>query len=308
MTKVNNHPSCILLVDDEKINLKVLSSLLKDDYNLKLAKNGEQALASAASEPIPDLILLDVIMPEMDGYQVIKCLKESENTQNIPVIFVTALNSVAEEEKGLMLGAADYIIKPYSPPIVKMRVRNHLQYIHKLKLLERYSYLDGLTEIPNRRRFEEVFALECKRASRTHSCLSVAMLDIDYFKQYNDHYGHAAGDRALQQVANILQKNLKRSSDLVARYGGEEFVFVLPDTTIADTLTIAERIRLSVQELRLPHERSPISSYVSVSIGISSCQPETAINPEIFLQQADVNLYAAKAAGRNHAVSSLLTD
>lgn len=306
MTNLDEKP-CVLLVDDEKINLKVLASLLKDDYTLKLAKSGEQALMCAIAAPLPDLILLDVMMPEMDGYQVIKILKENEVTQNIPVIFVTSLNSVAEEEKGLILGAVDYIIKPYSPPIVKMRVRNHLRFVRKLKLLERYSYLDGLTEIPNRRRFEEIFTQECKRALRSNNCISVAMLDIDYFKQYNDYYGHAAGDQTLQQVAKVLQQNLKRSSDLVARYGGEEFVFVLPDTFHDDAVAIAEQVRNSLSELSIPHERSKAAAHVSVSIGIASCQSKTEIDAGAFLKQADKNLYAAKAAGRNCAVSTILS-
>ncbi len=296
--------STILLVDDEKINLKVLSNLLKDDYVLKLAIKGEQALKLAQEAPIPDLIILDVLMPEMDGYQVIKLLKANEITRNIPVIFVTALNGSADEEQGLKLGAVDYITKPYSQSIVKIRVRNHLLFIRQFKLFENYSYIDGLTGIPNRRRFEEYFAQEFKRILRSQGVLSLAMLDIDYFKQYNDYYGHAAGDKALQQVAKLLQKNLKRSTDLVARYGGEEFVLVLPDTSDEQAVEIAHQILLDLSTLNIAHEFSSVAQHITLSIGIISCQPTNQINRNALLKQADQNLYSAKAAGRNRIIAS----
>jgi diguanylate cyclase (GGDEF)-like protein len=292
----------ILIVDDEKINLKALAELLKDEYVLALAKSGEEGLRRAREDPQPDLILLDVIMPGLDGYQVIRELKHQEQTNHIPVIFVTALNAQEEEEKGLKLGAVDYISKPFSPPIVKMRVRNYLQLVHKYKLLEQKAKLDGLTEIPNRGSFEESFQKEWQRALRSKSPLSVAMLDIDFFKQYNDNYGHQLGDVALQKVASTLRSVLKRPADLVARYGGEEFVLLLPETPSAAALNLAEQIRCAVHELYIAHAYSGIAQNLTVSVGVASMPGETEQSAEELLTRADQNLYQAKQQGRNQVV------
>lgn len=294
----------VLIVDDEKMNIKVLADLLKDDYSLVLAKSGEQAL-KLAHENLPDLILLDVIMPEMGGYEVIKHLKEHEETSHVPVIFVTALNSAEEEEHGLCLGAVDYITKPFSPPIVKMRVRNHLRFIHQYKLLEQLVHLDGLTEIPNRRRFEEVYKRESSRAVRNVTPFSVAMVDVDYFKQYNDFYGHGMGDSALQEVAQALRNSLKRPGDLAARYGGEEFVLVLPETDLAAACEVAERARQAVAALNIPHGHSPAAGHISVSIGVATLLPGQTALPENMLKLADQNLYRGKQQGRNRIVGTV---
>lgn len=293
----------ILIVDDEKMNLKVLADLLKDEHALVLAKSGEQALKCAFDGASPDLILLDVVMPGMGGYEVLKQLKEDERTKSIPVIFITALGTSEEEELGLNLGAVDYIAKPFSPPIVKMRIRNHLRFVHQYKLLEQLVKLDGLTEIPNRRCFEEVFRKEGMRAARNASPFSVAMIDIDFFKQYNDHYGHAMGDRTLQGVAGALRDSLKRPADLAARYGGEEFVMVLPDTDDLAALAVAERARSAVAELAIPHAFSKAASHVSVSIGVATMRTGDEFLPEALLQLADQNLYRAKQEGRNRVVA-----
>lgn len=311
---LNKHKARILIVDDEKINLKILVDLLKDDYSLVLARNGEQALNFSFQDPLPDLILLDVVMPEMGGYEVIKRLKEHDLTKNIPVIFVTALNSVEDEEYGLKLGAVDYITKPFSPPIVKMRIHTHLRFVHQHKLLDKLAYLDALTEIPNRRRFDEVLKNEYSRAHRNGCPLSLGMMDVDFFKQYNDFYGHAMGDRALHTIASTLQDALKRPSDLVARYGGEEFAIILPETGMNAARQVAERSRRTVIAQRLPHVHSKTSDYISISIGIVTVyfyhssktdrDKEQRISShkyshEKLLEQADQNLYLAKQNGRN---------
>lgn len=294
----------ILIVDDEKMNLKILADLLKKEHDVVLARSGAQGLNHAFGDSPPDLILLDVIMPEMGGYEVIKSLKNNDRTNKIPVIFVTALDSIKDEEQGLKLGAVDYITKPFSPPIVEMRVRNHLRIVHQYKLLDQLAYLDGLTEIPNRRRFEEVFQNECLRAVRKRSFLSVGMLDVDFFKQYNDHYGHAMGDKALQAIATVLQRSLKRPADLAARYGGEEFVIIIPETDKQSATHVAECIRLSVSELQIPHHYSSIADHITISIGIASVQLNNLIKPDVILDTADRNLYLAKQNGRNRVVAS----
>ena len=296
----------ILIVDDEKMNLKVLADLLKDDYAPILAISGEQALQHAFGDSPPDLVLLDVVMPQMGGYEVIKNLKNHDKTKNIPVIFVTALSSVEDEEHGLKLGAVDYITKPYSPPIVKIRIRNHLRLVHQYKLLDQLAYLDGLTEIPNRRRFDVVVEKEWARSVRNRSPFSLAMVDVDYFKQYNDHYGHAMGDLALQKIAKALERGLDRPGDFVARYGGEEFVIVMPETDAAAQV-VAERLRQNVVNCNIPHQYSQVADHVSVSIGlVTIIHTDNTMQPETILKTADQNLYLAKKNGRNQMVSSLI--
>lgn len=312
MATPNKNKARILIVDDEKMNIKILVDLLKDEYSLILARSGAQALKFSLNPPPPDLILLDVVMPEMGGYQVIKELKEHDLTKEIPVIFITALNSVEDEEHGLKLGAVDYITKPFSPPIVKMRIHNHLRFVHQHKLLDKLAYLDALTEIPNRRRFDEVFHKEFLRSTRNGIPLSIGMLDVDFFKQYNDHYGHAMGDRTLQSIASALEHTLKRPADMVARYGGEEFVIIMPETDSDAAQQVAERVRLAVLNLNIPHLYSKASESVSISIGIITFYPRPGLasSPvaESILERADRNLYMAKQTGRNRVCATVLGD
>ena len=300
------HKARILIVDDEKMNLKVLADLLKDEYVPVLATSGEKALQHAFGDFPPDLILLDVVMPQMGGHEVIKALKNNDKTNNIPVVFVTALNSIEDEEHGLKLGAVDYITKPFSPPIVKIRIRNHLRMVHQYRLLDQLAHLDGLTEIPNRRRFEEVFQKEWTRSTRNGIPFSLAMIDVDYFKQYNDHYGHAMGDLTLQRIAKALERSLKRPADLIARYGGEEFVMILPETDAAAAKVVAERARQKVVDLNIPHKYSQTADHISVSIGLATTTMNTKTLPQTFLMTADQNLYLAKQTGRNRIVGSLI--
>lgn len=292
----------ILIVDDEKMNLKALADLLKDTYTVMLAKSGEQALNLAIDTPQPDLILLDVVMPEMDGYEVIKQLKQDERTNQIPVIFVTTLGSSEDEELGLKLGAVDYITKPISPPIVKIRVYNYLNLMNKYKLLDQMAHLDGLTEIPNRRCFEEHFQKECSRIERNGNVLSIAILDIDFFKQYNDHYGHQMGDRALETVAKTMIHSLQRATDLGARYGGEEFAMLLPETNAEGALDVAERVRSAIAALKIPHIQSHVAEDITVSIGVTTVHGNSGCSLEKILESADSNLFKAKQSGRNRVI------
>ncbi len=296
----------ILIVDDEKMNLKVLADLLKDEYTPVLARSGEQALQHAFSDFPPDLILLDVMMPQMGGYEVIKNLKNNDKTKNIPVIFVTALKSIEDEEHGFKLGAVDYIIKPFSPTIVKMRVRNHLRIVHQYKLLDQLAYLDGLTEISNRRRFEDVFQKEWARSARNKTPFSLAMVDVDYFKQYNDHYGHAMGDITLRKIAKALDSVLRRPADLIARYGGEEFVMLLPETDAGPANIVADKSLQTITELNIPHHLSKVADRVTISIGLATIHMDDKISPQTFLETADQNLYQAKQRGRNRVICRLV--
>ena len=293
-----NSSFTLLIVDDEKHNRTLLTELLQDDYQIILAKNGVQALKKAR-ERSPDLILLDVLMPEMDGLAVIRALKAGDATRHIPVIFVSALDSILDEERGLELGAVDYITKPFHPPIVRVRVRNHLQSVHQRRLLEQLAMIDSLTEIPNRRRYAEVYKLEWRRCLRNSKALSLIIVDVDHFKIYNDTYGHAAGDLVLKRVAKAIQSALKRPADFVARYGGEEFAVVLPEIDAGFAQQVAEAIRAAVQALAIAFPESATSPWVTVSLGGASWLPRhNEVDTELF-GRADQCLYDAKRSGRN---------
>jgi len=279
-----------------------MKDILGNDYDILVSTSGEEALVLAASESI-DLILLDVEMPGMDGYEVCRKLKQNPYTKNIPVIFVSAANDVQHETKGLEIGAIDYIVKPSNPAIIKARVKNHLGLKKYRDILERISLIDGLTGIANRRHFDQTLEKEWRRALHHGDILSLALIDIDFFKKYNDYYGHLAGDECLQKVGSILTESLKRASDLGARYGGEEFVILLPSTAKDGALTVTERIRSNVEELRISHEMSEVAKHVTVSIGVAAIRPELDKVPSKLIRQADSALYQAKNAGRNRVCS-----
>lgn len=288
----------ILLVDDVPANLSLLSGILRDDYRIQLATSGIKALELVEASA-PDLILLDIMMPQMDGHEVCKRLKSNPKTRDIPVLFVTAQNQVEDEELGLKLGAMDYIHKPISPPIIKARVRNHIALKLQTDALKRLSLVDGLTNVSNRRHFDETLDNEMRRVLRTQNHLSMLMIDVDYFKPYNDHYGHGQGDQCLIQIAQAMQAEINRPMDLLARYGGEEFVVLLPGTGLEGACQVAEVLRQSVSSLKIPHAASPVAQQVTISVGVASRALNDARSTSEFLKQADQALYQAKQSGRN---------
>lgn len=288
----------VLLVDDVPANLSLLSSILREDYRIQLATNGAKALELVATSA-PDLILLDVMMPEMDGHEVCRRLKSNPDTRDIPVIFVTAQNQVEDEELGLTLGAMDYIHKPISPPIIKARVRNHIVLKLQTDALKRLTLIDGLTKVPNRRHFDDSLDNEMQRALRTQHPLSLLMIDVDYFKPFNDHYGHGVGDTCLIRIAQAMQAQVSRPMDLLARYGGEEFVVLLPGTGLEGARTVAESLRRTVAALQIPHALSAVATHVTVSIGVASLAQSGPKSTSDLLRLADQALYRAKQAGRN---------
>ncbi|EHQ51154.1 response regulator receiver modulated diguanylate cyclase [Ectothiorhodospira sp. PHS-1] len=290
----------VLIVDDQPTNIHTLASLLKADYRILTATSGKKALAMAQGDAPPDLILLDIVMPDMDGYDTCRQLKDNEATRSIPVIFVSALDHVDDEERGLNLGAADYISKPFSPAIVRARVRNQVALKLKTDMLEKISLQDGLTEIPNRRSFDQKFAEEWGRARRDGQPLSLLMIDIDQFKPYNDHYGHGAGDDCLKRVAQAMTGALSRTPDLLARYGGEEFVALLPGTDEMGCRHVAKHLLEAARSLNIPHAHSDAAPHVTISIGGATHGGQTAKpDPETLKKAADDALYRAKQAGRN---------
>ena len=292
----------ILIVDDEVFNLQFLTELLMGEYHISSAKDGKKALQLAESI-LPDLIILDVVMPGMDGYEIIQSLKAGDKTRHIPVIFLTSLDNAEDEEHGLSLGALDYIGKPFHPAIVKARVNNILELVQHRNLLEKIALLDGLTGIPNRRAYDERLRNEWHRACRSGEPFSMAFVDIDFFKQYNDTYGHAAGDMALKKVAQALSRMLKRSSDFVARYGGEEFAYILPSISLQNAQAFAAQACRMVAELNLEHRTSRAASIVTISIGGATTMPARDHGLGDFTAHVDRMLYQAKEQ-RNRAVWS----
>jgi diguanylate cyclase (GGDEF)-like protein len=287
----------ILIVDDEKSNIDVLSHILKEKYKLFIAKNGESAL-KIARDNLPNLILLDIIMPEMDGFEVLSELKKSEHTSKIPVIFITGQDGKDAEINGLNKGAVDYITKPFHSMIVEARVNTHMKIVEQMRIIERMSIMDELTDLPNRRYFNDQLAREWGRAIRETLSISLLIIDVDKFKVYNDTFGHPQGDTLLHTVAGVFKEALKRPADFVARWGGEEFIMLLPGSDLEGALNVAERVRSSVESTIIPCIDGTSTS-TTVSIGVNSERPIIHLPAAGFVSRADKALYEAKESGRN---------
>jgi diguanylate cyclase (GGDEF)-like protein len=290
----------VLIVDDDRMNRATLAELLQRECRVLLAKDGTSALQRVNEESDIDLILLDVSMPGMDGYEVLRRLRDEKRTADTAVIFITALTDEQDEEHGLSLGVLDYVFKPIRPVIVHARIKNHLKLVAQRKELEQLATRDSLTGLANRRHFDQVLNLACRRAARTGEPLYLAMIDVDYFKQYNDRYGHGAGDNALKEVAHVLSQIARRPYDLAARYGGEEFVLLLSGIVEFDALL--EQLRLDVLFLAIAHENSEVEKVITVSCGGIIIEASKVHDPVQLLHRADVLLYQAKKQGRNRVV------
>ena len=291
----------LLVVDDQPLHIQSLYRVFQGDCEVFMATSGEQALAQCRQQ-LPDLILLDVVMPGMDGLTVCRTLKEDKSTADIPILFVTAHSGDDEETEALDAGAVDFISKPINPPVVRARVRTHLTLKAQSDILRAMAYVDGLTGLPNRRYFDEEFRNEWRRGQRSGLPLAVMIFDVDFFKRYNDHYGHQEGDLCLKKVAKFLCAFPGRGHDRVARYGGEEFTCLLPECDQDGGRSKAEVIRSGIEALKIPHIDSSVSDYVTVSIGLAAMIPHPNRSPEALLAQADVALYQAKRAGRNRVM------
>ena len=294
----------VLIVDDEPANVHSLALALGDSYDLRFATDAARALELAATVAF-DLILLDVVMPGMDGFDVLRRLKAGEATRNVPVIFVTSMGEVADEELGFTLGAVDYITKPASAPLVRARVRTHIELKRQHDLLMHRALVDELTGIANRRRFDEVLEQRWRHALRDRSPLLLVLIDVDLFKQYNDHYGHAAGDDCLKRIAGVLHATFSQSGELAARIGGEEFALLLPGGNVQAR---ALRLLQGVRNLNLAHACSSTGAWVSVSAGAIETVPSPDASGRALLEAADQLLYQAKHAGRARCVYSTLQD
>jgi len=308
--------SNILLVDDEPGMVQLMARILSGFGQLRFATSGASALLRAR-ELTPDLILLDAEMPGMSGFQVCEAMKADLALCDVPIIFVTAHSGNEFELRGLDVGAADFIAKPISEPLLFARVRTQLRVKHLTDELRRIATIDALTEVSNRRAFDQALAVEWKRGLRVGAPLSLLLVDVDHFKRFNDRYGHPAGDGCLRSVAQALRGVCLRPSDLAARYGGEEFALLLPHTPRAGAEHLARRVLGAVAGLGIPHEASPTAQTVTVSVGVacyderSPCWGEHAAgsleNPHVtrtasdLVRCADQALYDAKRGGRAQA-------
>ena len=289
-----------MIVDDSIVQASQLKSILDSEYDITIAQTAEEGLRRASDESY-SLILLDVVMPGMDGFTLLKKLQEEIVTQSVPVILITSLSDVEHEQYGLILGAVDYITKPFNAMIVKARVNTHVKLYNYRRQVEHQSMTDQLTGIANRRRYDRYSEVKWQEATRLQTPFSVCIFDIDNFKMYNDTFGHPAGDKVIAAVAKTAAARLNRSTDFVARYGGEEFVSIILGDRAEKIFAHLQKIRQAVEDLHIPHS-SLVSEWVTISVGGVTVVP-TAENPcSVYLKIADTMLYDAKRHGRNQVV------
>ncbi|MDM8526663.1 PleD family two-component system response regulator [Anaerolineales bacterium HSG24] len=317
---MNLKGSTVLIVDDKPENLDVLIIHLSKTFGFTIlvAQDGYKAI-SLAHQFSPDIILLDIMMPGIDGYETCVHLKVNSATKDIPVIFMSALSETVNKVDGFEMGAVDYITKPVEYEEVFARVKTHLtlRYLQKYteetnkqlqqeiverkrleKKLHDLASIDGLTKVANRRSFDEYLNQKWQEMKQNESPLSLIMCDIDYFKQYNDIYGHPIGDTCLYQIAQNIHQVVTTETSLVARYGGEEFAVILTNTSLEQAYKMAQLIQDRIARMQIAHEQSEISPYLTVSMGISSIVPNSHV-PDKLIEIADKMLYQAKSQGRN---------
>ncbi|XGV86768.1 MAG: diguanylate cyclase domain-containing protein [Limnothrix sp. BL-A-16] len=322
----------LLIVDDTPDNVDLLRRYLMrfKKFRIQSVENGQLALEYLQNVPPkdhPDLILMDVVMPKLNGFETYRALQTLYPDWDVPVIFMTGLSDLSSKLEGLELGAVDYIIKPFQKEEVLARIELQLRLLDLTRQLrakneelerevaerqrveatlltvnlelERLATSDGLTQVANRRCFDTTINREWQRLAQDHRPMSLVLCDVDYFKRFNDHYGHQAGDDCLIQVARTLQDGTRRATDLVARYGGEEFAILLPDTDLTMAVEVIDRLRRAIENLKIPHERSEASPWVTVSLGLACQFPKMGNTPQNLIAAADAALYEAKQQGRN---------
>ena len=288
----------ILVIDDDRIALDLIMSTFSATATVLTALNSENGLEIAVNEQ-PDLILLDTLIQDVDGHEICSQLKSMPETENIPIIILSNSNQVEDELAALDKGAIDFVTKPVEALILKARVANHLFQKRDRDQLKLMSSIDALTEVANRRRFDEYLHLEWRRAVRSKYPISLLMIDIDYFKSYNDTYGHQKGDECLRAVAGEIKHHLRRPSDMVARYGGEEFSVILPETPSYSASSLAKRIWSGVGNLNIEHTGSARVGHLTISIGAATTIPDENQSISQFIEISDKNLYKSKSEGRN---------
>lgn len=292
----------ILVIDDSPVQAEFLRSLLVENYEVTICSTAAEGLVKAKNGGF-SLILLDIIMPDMDGFAVLRELQDTAVTKYVPVILITSLSDVQNEERGLAMGAVDYITKPFSPTIARARVNTHIRLYHYQSQFRRQAMVDELTGIANRRRYDEDSAIRWREAMALGLPFSICMFDIDKFKLYNDTYGHPAGDKVISAVARQAASYFQRATDFLARYGGEEFVAILIGNDAGSAFALIRQIRKSIEDLHMPAS-SPVSPWVTVSVGGVTLTPKKGDSYDTYLKIADTMLYDAKNLGRNMVVWS----
>lgn len=301
----------ILLIDDDVlIRTQLRRFLEKEKYQVIEAGNGQEGL-DAYRRLRPDLVLLDAVMPEMDGFACCTQLQALPHAAQTPVLMITGLNDQQSVDQAFAAGAIDYVTKPIHWSVLRQRVRRLMQQSQLYqqleaanRLLQQLALVDSLTQIANRRHFDDCLQQEWQRLAREQLPLALILCDIDCFKRYNDTYGHQAGDECLRQLAQALKNTVKRPAELVARYGGEEFVVLLPNTDTRGALYVAEKIQAQVATLRLAHDPSQKNPFMTLSFGVTSMIPVPGANASALIAAADKALYQAKASGRDQITSA----
>lgn len=304
-----HNPPRLLIVDDDPDDTCLMAAALEGEgYEIVTARDGEQGLAQIGATS-PDLILLDIMLPKLDGLEVCRRLKSDTNAPFIPIIFITGKTESSDVAIGLDAGGDDFLSKPFSPITLAARVRAmmrikvlHEEIAERNRQLESLSRLDGLTGIANRRWFDDTLHHEYLRLAREREPLSLILGDIDHFKRFNDRYGHLEGDDCLRKIASVFAAACRRPADLAARYGGEELVLILPDTTLKAASRIGESVRQAVERMAIPHVDSAVNC-TTLSVGVASVIPDPRGSPVSLVERADQALYRAKQQGRNRCVT-----
>ncbi|MEH2084090.1 MAG: PleD family two-component system response regulator [Nostoc sp.] len=305
--------SLVLIVDDEPFIRLILRNFLeREGYQIAEAENGIEAI-NVFNQLHPDIVLLDAIMPDMDGFECCTQLELLDCNKHTPVLMITGLDDQESVDRAFAVGAIDFVTKPIHWPVLRQRVKRLIQQSQLQQKLEavnlelqRLVTIDGLTQVANRRGFEEYFSQEWQRLKREQRPLSLILCDVDFFKLYNDTYGHRVGDRCLQKIAQAFKDIIKSPGDLVARYGGEEFAVILPNTDTKGATHVADKICRAVRTLAIPHHNSQVSSHVTISVGFTTEIPQPDSDLEEMIAAADQALYEAKAAGRDRFVQNIL--
>ncbi|WP_370980249.1 diguanylate cyclase domain-containing protein [Agaribacterium sp. ZY112] len=303
---INEQLYNILIVEDDPVNIDIIVDALTGRYRLFVAKSRAKALEILSHKEM-HFVLLDVGLPDGNGFEICHTVIENEQNYGLPaIIFMTGMDNPADEARGIELGARDYITKPINNVVLRARIKLQAQMLRQTELLSNLARIDGLTEVNNRRAFDDQLRIEWNRCMREEQSVSLCLLDIDFFKQYNDRYGHPAGDECLKAVAQSLSATFKRSSDFIARYGGEEFAVIIynSDTEIAERLV--NNALDAVQAMCIEHKSSTVSDYLSFSAGICSTIPDELVDTDDLIRCADTALYEAKARGRARVISNEL--